>query len=159
MGEWVNHCPFDCEWLLQLLIKIKQNIRKVWIIYHTCVMANSDWFYVVLLQGVCTGIVILLISRGKSSHLLVFSEDLFFIYLLPPIIFNAGCVFCPVYIFVWQVHAIMWWLVSPWYIVDDCFAFTISVQSSAQVFLFSRCAYYYAIFFVCSFKSIKFIGS
>ncbi|CAA0807122.1 Sodium/hydrogen exchanger 2 [Striga hermonthica] len=43
-----------------------------------------------LIIGVVTGVVILLISKGKSSHLLVFSEDLFFIYLLPPIIFNAG---------------------------------------------------------------------
>ncbi|KAJ4722253.1 Sodium/hydrogen exchanger [Melia azedarach] len=43
-----------------------------------------------LIIGLCTGIVILLTTKGKSSHLLVFSEDLFFIYLLPPIIFNAG---------------------------------------------------------------------
>ncbi|GAV64212.1 Na_H_Exchanger domain-containing protein [Cephalotus follicularis] len=43
-----------------------------------------------LVIGVCTGVVILLTSGGRSSRLLVFSEDLFFIYLLPPIIFNAG---------------------------------------------------------------------
>ncbi|KAF7851723.1 hypothetical protein BT93_L3035 [Corymbia citriodora subsp. variegata] len=43
-----------------------------------------------LVIGLCTGIVILLTTGMKSSHLLVFSEDLFFIYLLPPIIFNAG---------------------------------------------------------------------
>ncbi|KAI4310991.1 hypothetical protein MLD38_035929 [Melastoma candidum] len=43
-----------------------------------------------LVIGLCTGVVILLTTGLKSSHLLVFSEDLFFIYLLPPIIFNAG---------------------------------------------------------------------
>lgn len=43
-----------------------------------------------LIIGLGTGVVILLVSGGKSSHLLVFSEDLFFIYVLPPIIFNAG---------------------------------------------------------------------
>ncbi|KAI4369586.1 hypothetical protein MLD38_018011 [Melastoma candidum] len=40
--------------------------------------------------GLCTGTIILVTTGGKSSRLLVFSEDLFFIYLLPPIIFNAG---------------------------------------------------------------------
>ncbi|KAL1350579.1 hypothetical protein HN51_014617 [Arachis hypogaea] len=43
-----------------------------------------------LVIGICTGILILMLSGGRSSHILVFSEDLFFIYLLPPIIFNAG---------------------------------------------------------------------
>lgn len=44
------------------------------------------------LQGLGAGTVILFASSGKNSRLMVFSEDLFFIYLLPPIIFNAGYV-------------------------------------------------------------------
>ncbi|WVZ50101.1 hypothetical protein U9M48_001388 [Paspalum notatum var. saurae] len=43
-----------------------------------------------LFIGLGTGAVILLASSGRHSRILVFSEDLFFIYLLPPIIFNAG---------------------------------------------------------------------
>ncbi|BAF28734.1 sodium/hydrogen exchanger 1-like [Oryza sativa Japonica Group] len=43
-----------------------------------------------LIIGLGTGGVILMVSSWKHSRILVFSEDLFFIYLLPPIIFNAG---------------------------------------------------------------------
>ncbi|KAH6786333.1 Na+/H+ exchanger 3 [Perilla frutescens var. hirtella] len=43
-----------------------------------------------LIIGCLTGTIILLISKGTSSHILRFDEEIFFIYLLPPIIFNAG---------------------------------------------------------------------
>ncbi|KAL8214911.1 hypothetical protein R6Q57_004360 [Mikania cordata] len=40
--------------------------------------------------GLGTGSIILLTSGGTSSHILEFKQEFFFIYLLPPIIFNAG---------------------------------------------------------------------
>ncbi|XP_072976702.1 sodium/hydrogen exchanger 1-like isoform X2 [Typha angustifolia] len=43
-----------------------------------------------LLLGLCSGLVVLACTKWRSSHILVFNEELFFIYLLPPIIFNAG---------------------------------------------------------------------
>ncbi|KAK7270225.1 hypothetical protein RIF29_23219 [Crotalaria pallida] len=56
-------------------------------------LQKSKWMtesVVALIIGLVTGIIILLTTRGRSSRLLVFDEELFFIYLLPPIIFNAG---------------------------------------------------------------------
>lgn len=43
-----------------------------------------------IIIGCVVGTIILCVSKWKSSRFLRFDEQLFFIYLLPPIIFNAG---------------------------------------------------------------------
>ena len=51
----------------------------------------------IAMQGLCSGLVVLVVSKFHSTKLLTFNEDLFFLYLLPPIIFNAGFDFNPFY--------------------------------------------------------------
>ncbi|KAG9134020.1 hypothetical protein Leryth_004720 [Lithospermum erythrorhizon] len=56
-------------------------------------LENTRWLnesVTSLIIGLCTGGTILFLSGGRSSRILEFDEELFFIYLLPPIIFNAG---------------------------------------------------------------------
>ncbi|OMP06624.1 Na+/H+ exchanger [Corchorus olitorius] len=56
-------------------------------------LQKNRWFnesITAIVIGLCTGTFILFTSEGKSSHILVFDEQIFFMYLLPPIIFNAG---------------------------------------------------------------------
>ncbi|THG03867.1 hypothetical protein TEA_000581 [Camellia sinensis var. sinensis] len=56
-------------------------------------LEKNRWFnesITAVLIGLGTGTLILLTSGGRNSRILEFDEKFFFIYLLPPIIFNAG---------------------------------------------------------------------
>jgi hypothetical protein len=95
----IGHLLEENRWMNESITALAIVSMCVYVYMHRCVFICTvdvgvcicvcEWIWI-WWQGLCTGIVILLTTGGKSSHLLVFSEDLFFIYLLPPIIFNAG---------------------------------------------------------------------
>ncbi|KAM7274380.1 hypothetical protein ACFE04_029044 [Oxalis oulophora] len=93
-NRWMNESIttlFICKLRNELLLCIlRKHFRSCNRLHNKLLFCTLRKYFLWLYLGVCTGVVILLVSGGKSSHLLVFSEDLFFIYLLPPIIFNAG---------------------------------------------------------------------
>ncbi|KAL4038772.1 hypothetical protein IC575_002397 [Cucumis melo] len=68
------------------LLLISYGFLSFWIFSFFSVSEEEDPRFV----GIFSGIVVLLTTRGKSSRILEFNEQLFFIYLLPTIIFNAG---------------------------------------------------------------------
>lgn len=79
MGQRINYSHYSCK-LLQDTVLVS---------FSLMLLLSLFWLFWCK-QGAASGTVILLISKGKSSHILVFDEELFFVYLLPPIIFNAG---------------------------------------------------------------------
>ncbi|KAK1412531.1 hypothetical protein QVD17_33866 [Tagetes erecta] len=106
-GE-ISACSMDyLSWLLAKLVPVASDpeaefVRQITLfalLLCACIIVghllenNTRWMnqsITALLVGLGIGCFILITSHGKSSHILEFKQEFFFIYLLPPIIFNAG---------------------------------------------------------------------
>ncbi|KAI3990451.1 hypothetical protein MKX01_021386 [Papaver californicum] len=74
-------------WYLSLFVAILSLCVVVGHLLHENKWVNESITTIII--GGVSGVVVLFLSNGTSSHILRFDEDLFFYYLLPPIIFNA----------------------------------------------------------------------
>lgn len=111
LDKWISYCHFHCEFHFKaigmflpicLFINIHilteilySNLLSYPRLFHLYIFNLGNWICDICLcclQGLFSGTLILLTTKGKNSRILVFSEELFFIYVLPPIIFNAGYV-------------------------------------------------------------------
>lgn len=86
----IGHLLEENRWIndsITALLIVRSVYQSTWETGFDLMNDSKTLFW---LQGLFSGIIILLTTKGKSSRLLEFDEQLFFIYLLPPIIFNAG---------------------------------------------------------------------
>lgn len=71
----VGHLLEENRWINESITALAI-VRFLFVVCTLHCVTRVKWLvFICVWQGLCTGVVILLTSKGKSSHLLVFSED------------------------------------------------------------------------------------